>query len=207
MGFNNRASTPLLFSSSPLLPQADSSEAHNVPTSVSPTTAKLHDWIAGLANMIDVFEATSENYAAVDGVTTWNSPAAGPLTFLAPDTTVDPVEVDVPDCAVGDVLVAWLTTNLHVENPGSGSPVCQLRLSIEEDVGGAGATSAMTGRMLAQAVTGTDVIHTGSVLVSLTTVSTAGDARVYAEGAVPSGGSTQMHLHAHWSIIVARLRK
>jgi hypothetical protein len=48
MGFNQRNAVPLDFNSSPQLPQADSSQAHDIPTGVSPTTAKLQDWIAHL---------------------------------------------------------------------------------------------------------------------------------------------------------------
>lgn len=46
MGFNNRPAEPLDFNSSPELPQADTSQGHDIPTAVSPTTAKLQDWIA-----------------------------------------------------------------------------------------------------------------------------------------------------------------
>ena len=46
MGFNQRPPTPLDPDASPLLPQADSSQPHDIPTGVSVTTAKLQDWIA-----------------------------------------------------------------------------------------------------------------------------------------------------------------
>lgn len=49
MGFNNRTPSPLDPAVDPLLPQADSSQAHDIPTGVSPTTAKLQDWIAWLS--------------------------------------------------------------------------------------------------------------------------------------------------------------
>jgi hypothetical protein len=49
MAFNNRAAVPLDYDTSPLLPQADSSQAHDIPTGISPTTSKLQDWIAWLS--------------------------------------------------------------------------------------------------------------------------------------------------------------
>lgn len=49
MGFNNRTPSPIDPAVDPLLPQADSSQAHDIPTGVSPTTAKLQDWIAWLS--------------------------------------------------------------------------------------------------------------------------------------------------------------
>lgn len=49
MGFNNRTPSALDPALDPLLPQADSSQGHDIPTGVSPTTAKLQDWIAWLS--------------------------------------------------------------------------------------------------------------------------------------------------------------
>lgn len=48
MGWNFRTPTPLDPDTDPQLPQADSSQDHDIPTGVSPTTAKLQDWIAWL---------------------------------------------------------------------------------------------------------------------------------------------------------------
>ncbi len=48
MGWNFRTPTPLDPDTDPDLPQADSSQGHDIPTGVSPTTAKLQDWIAWL---------------------------------------------------------------------------------------------------------------------------------------------------------------
>lgn len=63
MGFNNRTPTPLDPAVDPLLPQADASQAHDIPTGVSPTTAKIHDWIAWI----------SDNGVFFSGGTTINS--------------------------------------------------------------------------------------------------------------------------------------
>lgn len=63
MGFNNRTPTPLDPAVDPLLPQADSSQAHDIPTGVSPTTAKIHDWISWI----------SDNGVFFSGGTTINS--------------------------------------------------------------------------------------------------------------------------------------
>lgn len=49
MGFNNRTPSPVDPAVDPLLPQADSSQPHDIPTGVSPTTAKLQDWIAWIS--------------------------------------------------------------------------------------------------------------------------------------------------------------
>lgn len=48
MAFNNRVPVPLDPAADPNLPQADASQAHDIPTGVSPTTAKLQDWTAWL---------------------------------------------------------------------------------------------------------------------------------------------------------------
>jgi hypothetical protein len=205
MGFNNRAATPLLFASSPLLPQADSSEDHNIPTAVSPTTAKIQDWIAGLATLASSYFASSEDWLAVDGVTTWLSPASGTLTFLAPDATVDTVEVDVTDCLVGDVLLITVNASMKIEHPSGGLPMCFIRASIEEDVGGAGSVSSLPCRAAFPAVDTGTVFYGGASLVTKATVAAAGDARVFVLGAVPSGDTTQMHMLC-WSITVVRIR-
>jgi hypothetical protein len=48
MAFNNRPPSPIDPDADPNLPQADASQPHDIPTGVSPTTAKLQDWIAWL---------------------------------------------------------------------------------------------------------------------------------------------------------------
>lgn len=48
MGWNDRPPNPLDPDADPLLPQADASQPHDIPTGVSPTTAKLQDWTAWL---------------------------------------------------------------------------------------------------------------------------------------------------------------
>lgn len=63
MGFNQRTPNPVDPAVDPLLPQADSSQPHDIPTGVSPTTAKLQDWIAWI----------SENGVFFSGGTTINS--------------------------------------------------------------------------------------------------------------------------------------
>lgn len=61
MAFNQRSAVPLSPAVSPLLPQADSAQAHDIPTGVSPTTAKLQDWIFGLAGAPDIVSQGASN--------------------------------------------------------------------------------------------------------------------------------------------------
>lgn len=206
MGFNNRTPTPLKFSSSPLLPQADSSQGHDIPTGVSPTTSKTHDWIAALALMVQSYRASSENWAAIDGVTTWNSPASGALSFLDPDTSVDPVEIQIADCEIGDVVTVTLTANIKVEHPSGGLPACYLRFSAEQDVGGAGTTSDLLCRILVPAVDNGTVYYPGASLTTVLNVTVAGTSRLFVRAAVPSGETgLQLHLYS-WNISAIRVR-
>lgn len=206
MGWNNRTASPLKFSSSPLLPQADSSQEHDIPTGVSPTTAKIQDWIAALAQLVGVFRASEENWAAIDGVATWNSPASGALSFNDPDSAVSPVEVEVPDCQVGDVITVTLTANIKIEHPSGGLPACYLRFSAEQDADGSPSTSDLLCRILAPAVDNGTIYYPGASLSTSVTITAAGTARLFVRGAVPSAETgLQMHLYS-WNITAIRAR-
>jgi hypothetical protein len=71
MGFNNRSPSPTSPIASPTLPIADSSQAHDIPTGVAPSLAKLQDWIAWLvANGVlysDPSTSTIDNDLTITG--------------------------------------------------------------------------------------------------------------------------------------------
>lgn len=99
MGFNNRSPSPIDPDASPTLPQADSSQGHDIPTGVSPTTAKLQDWIAWLrAN--GVFFADPVGTPGVVGgpITVAGNFTATANAHVGGDLTVD------DDVSVGDDL-------------------------------------------------------------------------------------------------------
>lgn len=102
MAFNNRVPVPLDPAADPNLPQADSSQAHDIPTGVSPTTAKLQDWIAWLRDNGVFYDSpgTVANDITIDGelTVTENLNAEGSviideflvLSGTAPTVTADP---------------------------------------------------------------------------------------------------------------------
>lgn len=122
MGYNNRNATPLDYLSSPTLPQADSSEDHNVPTAVSPTTAKLHDWIADLR-----LRAMS----AHDQVQTDAAYSYAHTTHLAISTDPAFPEIEFTDVSIGDIIIIDCVGCASV----TGSPVtnCAVYVTIEWD--------------------------------------------------------------------------
>lgn len=102
MAFNNRVAVPLDYNTSPLLPQADASQAHDIPTGISPTTAKLQDWIAWhRANGVFFASGTAINSdITVNGnlEVTGTLGAAGAVNFgssLAVGTTITGASVNV----------------------------------------------------------------------------------------------------------------
>ena len=124
MAFNQRAATPIDYSSSPLLPQADSSQAHDIPTGVSPTTAKLQDWVAHLrANLTPEFDATT-----ISGLT---FPSAAPSWFAVPnvDTTTHAGVV------VGNKIVVDVALRLLVPSDTAGIDYNIRVVAIDDDAG------------------------------------------------------------------------
>jgi hypothetical protein len=122
MGFNNRNATPLDFLSSPTLPQSDSSEDHNVPTAVSPTTAKLQDWIADVR-----YRAMSSN----EQVLTSDAYSYAHTTHLT--LSIDPAfpEITFGDVAIGDLIIIDCVGCASI----SGTPTtnCAVYIAIEWD--------------------------------------------------------------------------
>jgi hypothetical protein len=83
MGWNNRSPSPLDPDADPLLPQADTSQGHDIPTGISPTTAKLQDWTAWLrANGVFYDDPIGD-----PGVITGDMTIGGDLT-VADDVTI-----------------------------------------------------------------------------------------------------------------------
>jgi hypothetical protein len=99
MAFDQRPPTPLDPDTDPNLPIADSSQAHDIPTGVAPSLAKLQDWIAwmranGLFNPLDDVDINGALHLVgggssleVDGIATFNQFVA--LFGTVPSPTVD----------------------------------------------------------------------------------------------------------------------
>lgn len=113
MGFNNRTPTPLDPAVDPLLPQADSSQAHDIPTGVSPTTAKIHDWIAWISDNGVFFSGgtTINSDITINGdlIVTLTLDVAGAADFgssvaVGTDLTVGDDLTVTDDASIGDDL-------------------------------------------------------------------------------------------------------
>lgn len=144
MGFNNRSATPLDYFSSPLLPQADSSEAHNVPTAVSPTTAKTHDWIADIRAKVmhqhaQVATAPSYSYAHTTHTT----------------LSVDPAfpEIEFENVSIGDIII--LNAVGCAEIAGTPTTNCAAYIVVEWD----GAVATYVDAFVAVRFSGSFAIH------------------------------------------------
>jgi hypothetical protein len=126
MAFNNRAAVPLDYNTSPLLPQADSAQAHDIPTGISPTTAKLQDWIAWhRANGVFFATGTQINSnITVNGnlVVTGTLDTAGAVNFgssLAVGTTITGASLTTTGALSGSNLVLTGTQPASTANPGA----------------------------------------------------------------------------------------
>lgn len=109
MAFNNRTPSPLDPAVDPLLPQADSSQPHDIPTGVSPTTAKLHDWIAWI----------SENgvFYFAPGVIANDVTISGNLTVTGTSDLAGQVSVGADVDIGGDLTIGSQPT--PTTNPGA----------------------------------------------------------------------------------------
>lgn len=195
MGFNPRTATALSFATDPLLPQADSSQAHDIPTGVSPTTAKLQDWIAGLA-VKHVWYDVSDT-----GAITYLFTAPGNTgLFVYVDST--DLLLDIPACIAGDTLRISLTTNAQtVDNSGT---VRELRAKVIEDYGGA-ATDRLPDGVIG--LLGNDGDRFAGVALNVVhTVITPGPARVVIQAGIVNTTGQGLRLTQSWNLSVLRVR-
>jgi hypothetical protein len=124
MGWNNRSPSPLDPDADPLLPQADTSQGHDIPTGISPTTAKLQDWTAWLrANGVFYDDPIGD-----PGVITGDMTIGGDLTVADDVTIASTLDVGTSatigaDLTVGDDLFvtddATIGDNLTVSGNAS----------------------------------------------------------------------------------------
>jgi hypothetical protein len=144
MGFNNRNATPLDYLSSPTLPQADSSEDHNIPTGVSPTTAKLQDWIA---------DVRLRSMSAHDQVQTSDAYSYAHTTHLT--LSIDPAfpEITLTDVSIGDLIIIDCVGCASI----TGTPVtnCAVYVVIEWD----GATQTYLDAYVPHRFSGSFALH------------------------------------------------
>lgn len=176
MAFNQRTATPLEFSTSPLLPQADSSQAHDIPTGVSPTTAKLQDWIAWLVT----HRPTVTPYSIVTNTTSWSATADG--TYH--DTGG---HVDTGALTIGDVLTCF-ASGLCVTGPSSTG---SLRIAVVQDYGGTNTLAAGTSFSITTNSYEHNVAMMGSFVIAV-----AGIARVVLQLSMPSLNSIELQAPA-----------
>lgn len=195
MAFDQRAATPTQFSASPLLPQADSSQGHDIPTGVSPTTAKLQDWIAGL-------DAKYVYYRASDSgaITYVFSPPADTGSFVYVTST--DMLVDVPGCIAGDVLAITLAAN--AQSIGVSGVVRELRAEVREDFGGADTQRLPEGVI---GMLGGDGDRFAGVCLNVAhTIITAGPARVRIQAGIVDNIGQALRITQSWNLNVLRVR-
>jgi hypothetical protein len=100
MAFNNRPPSPLDPDADPNLPIADSAQAHDIPTGVAPSLAKLQDWIAWLR----------ENGVLYDD-------PVGTPGLIANDITIDGELTVVEDINAGGSVI--IDNFLRFDDPGT----------------------------------------------------------------------------------------
>lgn len=195
MAFNQRAAVPLSPTADPLLPVADSSQPHDIPTGISPTTAKLQDWIAFL-NEKFVYYSDSDTGAIIE---LFSAPANTGLFVYVSSTTM---LVDVPDCVAGDVLRITLTANAQaVDNSGI---VRELRAEVLEDFGGADTQRLPAGVI---GMLGNDGDRFAGVCLNVAhTIITPGDARVRIQGGIVNTTGQGLRITQSWNLSVLRVR-
>jgi hypothetical protein len=129
MAFNNRVPVPLDPDADPNLPQADASQPHDIPTGVSPTTAKLQDWIAWLRENAVIYltpgtPGTISNDIIISGdlTVTGELDLAGAANFgssLAVGTTITGASLTTTGALSGSNLVLTGTQPASTANPGA----------------------------------------------------------------------------------------
>jgi hypothetical protein len=202
MGFNQRSATPLSFDSSPLLPQADSSQPHDFPTAGNPTTAKLQDWIADhdanlVSSKITVHrDGDAGVYSGTYG--TWS----GAGTSFAIGSV--PFYVEAPNCEVGDKILVQFMGNFEADNSLGADGYNQARFLAEDD--GGAYNNSLDGYIAMYTTVAAGLTRHGGVsLIAYHEVQLAGTTRLTLQVARGNAGNV-VHLKGGFHVMLTRIR-
>lgn len=137
MGWNNRTPSALDPAVDPLLPQADSSQGHDIPTGVSPTTAKLQDWIAWLSANGVFYSSPGvvDGPIEIDGnLSTTGTLDVGTSATVGSDLTVGDDLFVADDATIGDNLTVSGNASVTGTLTASSSASVGTDLSVGDDL-------------------------------------------------------------------------
>ena len=199
MAFDQRAASPKSPTADPLLPQADSAQAHDIPTGVSPTTAKLQDWIAYLNTLKCTTFKVSADGSATSVLFAWSD-----ISSSAYQNST--IYLDVPSCLANDTFIVSLAGNFRAVNAASDyNRIRMLGLddalvtSVPNNLGG---SADLFGDSA-----GTGVTYYGGVsLASRHVCSVAGTTRFMVQASIVSGSGNALSMRGGYSITATRVR-
>ena len=195
VGWDQRPAVPLDPAGSPLLPQADSAQSHDIPTGVSPTTAKLQDWIFFLASNPNVV-STQQNFANGTGVSS-NVETFSTSSLVASTS----IYKNIPDVHTGDRILARIGFIASGDFGGDTTSFTELRLFAHRGGGGPtiGSDIALNGAK-AWLCANSDFVNV--FFEGMFTAAATEEVTIYLAGATPSGSITIHNV----SLVVQQLR-